>query len=261
MREKTIFVKLRRIVRISFSLIAVLVTIFLTLATWGSEPYAPFFLKCFVSFIVFVFCSSGSIVLFDALFIKEEDTKIYEQRGKTKKTNRPTKHYAIEDNAPVDLKKMKQDGFMPENEYRSANANLVLACHDVFIKYADGILLVKRKTKPAINVWWPLGGRILKGFSNEESLSKRVESECGLKLTNIQEIGCSRVILGTDPFGHGKGVDAIAIVFYAESIGKLNLDQFHFDPQIITPKTYTEEFRETLHPYVRDYMDIAIAKL
>ncbi len=171
------------------------------------------------------------------------------------------KHYAIENDAPVDLEKMKQDGFMPENEYRSANANLVLACHDVFIKYADGILLVKRKTKPAINVWWPLGGRILKGFSNEESLSKRVESECGLKLTNIQEIGCSRVILGTDPFGHGKGVDAIAVVFYAESIGNLNLDQFHFDPQIITPATYTEEFRETLHPYVRDYMDIAIAKL
>lgn len=171
------------------------------------------------------------------------------------------KHYSVEDAVPVDLDKMKQTEFMQENEYRAANANLILACHDAFIKYADGILLVKRKTKPAINTWWPLGGRILKGFSNEESLSKRIKSECGLELTNTQEIGCARVILGTDPFGHGKGVDAIAVVFYAESIGNLNLDQFHFDPIIVTPKNYTEEFRESLHPYVRDYLDIAIAKL
>jgi len=171
------------------------------------------------------------------------------------------KHYYVENDVPVDLEKMKRTSFMPENEYMSANANLILACHDVFIKHNGGILLVKRRTKPAINTWWPLGGRILKGYSNEESLRKKVKSECGLELTNIQEIGCARVILGSDPFGHGKGVDAIAVVFYAESIGNLNLDQSHFDPQIITAKTYTEEFRESLHPYVRDYLDIAITKI
>jgi ADP-ribose pyrophosphatase YjhB (NUDIX family) len=171
------------------------------------------------------------------------------------------RHYSVENNVPVDLEKMKQVGFMPDNEYISANANLILACHDVFIRHSDGILLVKRKTKPAINVWWPLGGRILKGFSNEESLSRRIKSECGLELTNIQEIGCARVILGTDPFGHGKGVDAIAVVFYAEGKGTLNLDKFHFDPLFVTRKTYTKKFRKSLHPYVRDYMDIAITKI
>lgn len=48
------------------------------------------------------------------------------------------RHYSVEDGSPVDLEKMRQTEFMQENEYRAANANLILACHDVFIRYADG---------------------------------------------------------------------------------------------------------------------------
>lgn len=187
MKSETVFVKRRWITPGIFLLVAILALIFVPWAAWDIDPYAPNYQRFVLALIAFVVCFLGSIAAFNALFTK--NTKVHEQlkNKKTKRaTKRPMKHYAIEDNAPVDLKKMKQDGLMPENEYRSANANLILACHDVFIKYADGILLVKRRTKPAINTWWPLGGRILKGFSNEESLSKRIKSECGLELTNIQ---------------------------------------------------------------------------
>jgi len=55
-----------------------------------------------------------------------------------------------------------------------------------------------------------------------------------------------------------QGIDDTTNLFYVEGSGRLELDFQHKDPLIVTPKMYTEEFREQLHSYVRLGMDRAM---
>ena len=166
------------------------------------------------------------------------------------------KEYAFE-NGAIDLFQLLANP-LPNDAYFESHKGLVLACHDIFINYQGGILLVKRANSPAKDLLWPIGGRIQRGLTTEESLKKKVKEECNLELENIIDLGHARVFLRTDPFGHGKGTDAIAIIYFGEGKGKLKLNKDHYEPTIVLPKQYTNKFRENLHPYVRDFMDLAI---
>ena len=164
------------------------------------------------------------------------------------------KEYAIENGKEVDLEQLKT-GFVKEEDYVIAHKNTVILCHDVLIKYDSGILLVVRDNVPAKDILWPIGGRVLRGVPTEESLRRKVKVECGLDLENIRFVGCGRTIFRTEPFGHGKGTDTLNLMFVADGIGELNLDNLHNQPLIVTTEMYTEEFKKKLHSYVRDFVD------
>jgi ADP-ribose pyrophosphatase YjhB (NUDIX family) len=173
------------------------------------------------------------------------------------------KEYTFEDGSEVDWKQLDtgfdwnnpQNAEMSKESYVDAHKNLVISCHDVLIKYKGGILLIMRDNIPAKDILWPMGGRVLRGVPTEESLKRKIKSECGLDLENIKFLGCARTIFKTDPFGHGKGTDTMNLVYVADGIGELKLDKLHKDPLIVTREKYTSEFREGLHPYIRDFMD------
>ena len=167
------------------------------------------------------------------------------------------KDYAYENGKEIELEKLKAD-FVEKEDYIKAHKNLPIPCHDVFIKYHGGIILVKRKIFPAKDIFWGLGGRIQRGVLLEESLKQKIKQECGLDLKNIQILGFGRHLFETEPFGHGKGTDTPCLVFFAEGIGELKLDNLHENPEIITKEKYTEEFKEKLHPYIKDFMDIVV---
>ena len=129
-----------------------------------------------------------------------------------------------------------QNAKMNKESYLDAHKNLVICCHDVLINYRGGILFVKRDNLPAKNILWPMGGRVLKGVPTKESLKRKVKAECNLELENIKFLGSSRVIFSTD------------------GVGELKLDQLHKDPIFVTKEMYVD-LRDTLHPYIRDFMD------
>jgi hypothetical protein len=157
----------------------------------------------------------------------------------------------------IDVKKL-QVPLMPLSDYRKSHENLVIACHDVFMEYDGGILLVVRDNVPAKGFLWPIGGRIEKGVPILESLKKKVKAESNLSISNIKELGSARTLFATDPFGHGKGTDTLNIAFFAKASGKVKLDGLHKDPTIVKPKDYAK-LRDSLHPYVREFMDKSIA--
>ena len=167
------------------------------------------------------------------------------------------KDYAYENDKKVDLEKLKA-GFIEEEDYIKAHKNLPIVCHDVFIKYENGIVFVKRNNFPAKNIPWILGGRIQRGVPLEESLKQTIKKECGLDLKNIQILGMGRHFWETNPFEHEKGTDTPTLAFFAEGEGELKLDDLHEKPEIITKEKYTGEFRKVLHPYIRDFMDIVV---
>jgi hypothetical protein len=167
------------------------------------------------------------------------------------------KEYRIENGMSVDMSKLESE--MLSNEiYAQAHRGLVIPCHDIFLQYDNGILLVKRKNFPAKDILWPVGGRIGRGISTENSLRMIVQRECNLQIGNIEEIGHARTFFTTDPIGHGRGTDTLNIVYKGIGIGILNLDKSHEEPTIVTQKTYPQ-IRDTLHPYVRDHLDIIMS--
>jgi len=166
------------------------------------------------------------------------------------------KEYFFEDGREINPKPL-EIGFIPAEEYKNIHAKTVRACHDIFIEYGGGILLVRRKSLPAKNVFWPIGGGLLRGIPIEESLRRKVREECGLEIENLKELGSGRTTFATDPFGHGRGTDTFNVAYFGRGAGELKLNDLHEEPLIITPAKYTPEFRQSLDPYVRDFLDLA----
>ena len=166
------------------------------------------------------------------------------------------KEYFIEDDKEVDLSKLKA-AHLNNEDYAKAHQNLVIPCHDVFIQYGKGILLVTRDNLPMKGILWPVGGRMQRGVPTEESLKHKVKLECNLDITKLKYLGYARQFMATDPFSHGNGTDTTAVVYFAIGKGELKLDNLHKEPKIITPEEYPI-IRSQLHPYVRDFLDEAI---
>lgn len=163
------------------------------------------------------------------------------------------KEYPIEDNKKISRQPLKAS-WMDIKDYITAHQDLVICCHDVFIKYQDGILLVNRDNYPAKNTLWPIGGRVERGSDAIESLKNKVKNECGLKIKNIKFLGTARTLFKTDPFGHGKGTDTMNLAYSAEGYGKIKLDKLHNNPTIVTLKDYKKGLAIKLHPYVDDFL-------
>ncbi len=170
------------------------------------------------------------------------------------------REYAVENGKPVDLKELEASA-LQLSSYKITHQSLPIACHDVFIDYRGGILLVTRNSNPARGALWPLGGRVQRGTGTEESLRMKVLKESNLKLEGIVEIGHARTFFGTDPFNHNRGTDTINFVYTAQCKGALRLDGDHRNPVLITPRMHTTEFKAALHPYVRDFLEIAMKSM
>jgi len=168
------------------------------------------------------------------------------------------KEYYLENNQKVNPEDLKA-GFIPTEDFIKSHKSLIIPCHDIFIEYDSGVLLVKRDNFPAKDILWPIGGRILRGLPILDSLKKKVKDECNLEIDNIEELGWGRTCFQTDAFNHGRGTDTINIIFKAKGKGKIKLNNLHSEPTIIKEDEYSK-IREELHPYVRDNMDLIFKK-
>ena len=168
------------------------------------------------------------------------------------------KEYWLRENK-LDFKVLKSPQ-MPLEVYKEAHKGLVLSCHDIFIEYKGGLILVNWEGSPTNGFFWPIGERLKRGFSVEDSLKLKVKEECNLNLSKITELGDARGYSNEEPFGHRKGTDAVSFVYPAKGSGKLKLNKLHTNALIVMPKDY-KKFRKSLNDYVRDYMDLAFKHL
>ena len=151
--------------------------------------------------------------------------------------------------------------YAPQDIYSKFHQYLPIVCHDVMINYCNGLLLVLRDNLPAKGLFFPIGGRVLRGFPIIDSLKIKVKQECGLNLIDSKLIGVSRNFYASDPFGHGNGTDTFSIMFYAKGKGKLKLDNLHKGHLIVTKEMYTKKFKNSLDIWVRFFMDKTIPYL
>lgn len=165
--------------------------------------------------------------------------------------------YTIENGHHIDTSAL-QVGQVPIEEYKIAHAAMSYVCHDVIVKIDDTYLLVERDAVPAKGILWPLGGRLMRGVSVEDSIKDRVLKEAGIQITNLQFLGVARTLFETDPLGHGKGTDTVNLMYMAQGDGEVQLDHLHKSPTLFTKEQYQSELRDTLHPYVVGLLDRAI---
>ena len=185
--------------------------------------------------------------------LSKKISELMEDSLKTKNKDKGIQEYAIEDGKKVDLSKLifSKKG---TKEYSEGRRVMVRACHDIFIEYNGGILLVKRDDFPAKGLFWSVGGGIEKGTLIEESLRKKVKEECNLELKDIKFIGNVRGLWQTDPSSHGEGIDDISLVYSAKGEGNLKLNNLHKNSLIVKPKDYPK-LRKKLHPWMKYFMD------
>jgi hypothetical protein len=169
----------------------------------------------------------------------------------------------------TDTSKLEYHG-RGESVYSDGRQVLVRSCHDALVSYngekGEGILLIRRKGEPARGYLWPLGGFFGRGVSSEKSLVSRIKHESGLDVDedSLTVLGHIRAMWNTTPNKEAEekglplGIDDTGVLYFGEGHGKLNLNRLHENPLIVTPKMYTDSFRETLHPYVQLGMDRAI---
>lgn len=142
-------------------------------------------------------------------------------------------------------------------DYSQTHRSIPIICHDVIIRKDSSFLLVKRKRNPMLGSLWFVGGRILRGISTIDSLKEKTKEECGLDLDNIEFLGAARTFFEGDPFDHGKGTDTINLVYLADGIGNISLDELHEDYVLVNKNNYSE-IKKKLDKYVIDYLDIAM---
>ena len=167
--------------------------------------------------------------------------------------------YAFENDHEIDVVKL-QTGHVPIEEYVIAHSTVSYACHDVIVRMGNKYLLIERDGLPVKGILWPLGGRVVRGMPIEESAKDRIFKESGLGITNLKFLGVARTLFETDPFGHGKGVDTVNLMYVAEGHGEIRLDKLHKSPTLFTREQYHDELRPNLHPYVIEIMDKALAE-
>lgn len=166
------------------------------------------------------------------------------------------REYFFENGQVVDLNSLKSPR-MSRDSYAASHEGLSIMCHDVFIKYRNGMLLVVRDNHPYKGELWCLGGRVERGMKTKDSLRVLTKREANLELEDITFLDSIRMFAQTDPFGHGRGSDTPIVVYFARGGGNLRLDELHKDQKIVTPSEYPM-LRDGLHPYIQDFMDISI---
>jgi len=130
-----------------------------------------------------------------------------------------------------------EDGVIPEQLYDKIVKSMPIPSVEAMIVRNDSLLFLRRKNSPAEGQWWFPGGRIRKGESLEEALSREVKQETGLEVKNHRLVNVySRVF----PKRHD-----ITIVFLCKCNGeKIVLNDEHSEYK------FFREIPNDLHPFL-----------
>lgn len=94
-------------------------------------------------------------------------------------------------------------GFVENEVYRKAVANLPICCVDIFLfnPIQKEYLMVFRKDPPAENTWWLPGGKLNKGESFFDCCQRKCFKEVGLKVTPQKKLGSAATLFPNSMWG------------------------------------------------------------
>lgn len=148
------------------------------------------------------------------------------------------------------------DDYILDDYYYNIHQFMVIPCIDIFIRYNNGILLIKRRYEPAKNEFWCVGGRLRKGVSELDNIHLIVKNETNLDIVGvIYFLGIARTMFKESPYSHGKGTDSRNTVYLVSAEGKLEFDKTIEDYLMFTYEDFADGLHKELHQYIRDYLE------
>ncbi len=148
--------------------------------------------------------------------------------------------------------KQKQVKFIPAALYRRILGVMPIPCVDVVVVCRGTFLLVRRRNKPVRNVWWLVGGRVLKNERLHTAVTRKVKEEAGLANITIKKFLTTReTIFRTSVLG--PSTHSVNSVFLVKV----------FSPKGIRPDGQSSDLRWFSHinknwpPYVKDMLRLA----
>lgn len=117
--------------------------------------------------------------------------------------------------------------------YERIHAEMPILCIDLVIQSGDRTLLVQRNREPQVDRYWLPGGRLFKGESVDQAITRIAREEVGLEVFHRRFLSYQELTFGEDPFGHRKGTHTVSLVFscWTETdfmkIGCVKLDENH----------------------------------
>lgn len=148
-------------------------------------------------------------------------------------------------------KKLLNKKKIPEHLYKKIIDVMPMCCVDIIFKVNDKVYLFKRSYQPAKNVWWLVGGRILKGERLKDAAIRKVKEEIGVDVRIQKMVGIYENFFATSRFNLKNrkiGTHTISICFLAEPKHKgikLKLNEEYTDYKLIN------RIGRNLHPYIQ----------
>lgn len=140
---------------------------------------------------------------------------------------------------------------IPKKTYQKIHDSVPIACIDVAIVNKNRVLLCKRTNKPAQGQFWFPGGRVYKGETLAEAVSRKTLQETGLNIKRSKKIGVEETMFEDGPFG--SPTHTINVLFRADT----KFDQIQNDSQH-NEYMWADLKTKGLHPYVKKYIKIAL---
>lgn len=146
--------------------------------------------------------------------------------------------------------------FIEQDKYVDILQNVVNLCVDVCLRYNHSYVFVKRKEEPCKGVYWPVGGRVLKGEKMEDAARRKIKEELGLEYTgNLNPIGYyedtySEHSLGTFPYS------SLSVVWlgYINKTQWKNITLDHTSEEVSLVLHLPDRFKvRTFHDFGRPY--------
>ena len=110
---------------------------------------------------------------------------------------------------------------LPEDLYETFHMTMPIVCVDVAIVKDEKVLLVKRKRHPLKGQWFFPGGRVFRGESTDETITRLVRGETGLKTYSHAFVGYENQRFASSPFKNDKGTHTISLVFACQTLSQL----------------------------------------
>jgi ADP-ribose pyrophosphatase YjhB (NUDIX family) len=139
--------------------------------------------------------------------------------------------------------------------YQKIKSSVPISTVDLVVMDRDRrILLLKRNNLPAQGEWWFPGGRVHYHELRTEAARRKLKEECGIKISNIQEIGAFDIIFkDCRPSFH---VITTVFLITAKST-RLKLDS---QSEVGEWKTYKEWEKTGIHSFVEQSILSAFSK-
>ena len=130
-------------------------------------------------------------------------------------------------------------GWIEYSRYNEITSVIPIACLDLLVVHDCRLLLMLRNNAPGKGVWFAPGGRILRGESQEEAVTRVLGKETGLKATRVEQKGTMAHIW---PEIH------TVTTFYRVDVASddVKMNDEHSDYTWITENT------GDLHPFIRE---------